>query len=84
MRLVVTQHRLKKEHLWPSESVVTTTMVKVEFLVTATDGLWECLQNKVVDWRLDGSASEQDSRNGGGGLGRNALLVTLPEHGTAV
>lgn len=96
-----TQTRLKKEYLGRSkpgnvktppyltaEPVVTTmTVEKGDFLVMATDGLWECLQNEEavgligvwMDRHLDG-IEESD----GGVLERAALPVTLPERDTTV
>lgn len=98
-----TQNRLKREYLGrtkpgnvktppylTAEPVITTTMVeKGDFLVMATDGLWECLQNEEavgligawMDRQMSGHQLQEDE---GGVLERAALPVTLPERDTTV
>jgi len=57
-----------------AEPVITTTKVeKGDFLIMATDGLWECLQNEEAPEK-----TKEDI------LERAALPVTLPEHDMTV
>jgi pyruvate dehydrogenase phosphatase len=99
---LATQERLHKEYLGRSirpdvktppyltaEPVVTTTKVeKGDFLIMATDGLWECLQNEeavgLVGAWLDRDSNQRQLEASEGVLERTALPVALPERDTTV
>lgn len=98
---IATQKRLHREYLGrtiredvktppylTAEPVITTTKVeKGDFLIMATDGLWECLQNEeavglVGAWLDRNSHRQLEAKEDV--LERAALPVTLPEHDRTV
>ena len=98
-----TQKRLHREYLGrtirddvktppylTAEPVITTTKVeKGDFLIMATDGLWECLQNEeavglIGAWSDRNSRQYQQPETKEEILERAALPVTLPEHDKTV
>ncbi|KIM73053.1 hypothetical protein PILCRDRAFT_98029 [Piloderma croceum F 1598] len=99
---IATQKRLHREYLGrtirddvktppylTAEPIITTTKVeKGDFLIMATDGLWECLQNEeavgLVGAWLDRNSHRYQSEIKEEILERAALPVTLPEHDMTV